>query len=84
MGRDERRVRMLVSNQAGISDRQLDSRDSFSNALGIDSIGIVELIIAIEEDFEIDILDDDAVRMDSVVDVVDYLRGREASVVGFV
>ena len=70
----EDRVRDLVVEQLGVSEDQVNSQASFIDDLGADSLDTVELVMAFEEEFGIDIPDEDAEKMSSVGDAIKYLE----------
>ena len=75
----EDRVRDLVVDQLGVSEDQVDPQASFIDDLGADSLDTVELVMAFEEEFGIDIPDDDAEKMSSVGDAIKYLEDNSKS-----
>ena len=75
----EERVRDLVVDQLGVSEDQVNSQASFIDDLGADSLDTVELVMAFEEEFGIDIPDDDAEKMSSVGDAIKYLEENSKS-----
>ncbi len=75
----ERKVREIVAEQLGISEDEITRDSSFLNDLGADSLDIVELLMALEEEFSVEIPDEDAEKMASVGDVVEYIDARMAS-----
>ena len=70
----EERVRDLVVEQLGVSQDQVNSQASFIDDLGADSLDTVELVMAFEEEFGIDIPDEDAEKMVVVADSIKYLE----------
>ena len=60
--------------QLGVSDSAITLEASFIDDLGADSLDIVELIMALEEEFDIEIPDSDAEKVATVGDVVDYIK----------
>ena len=75
----EERVRDLVVEQLGVSEDQVNPQASFIDDLGADSLDTVELVMAFEEEFGIDIPDDDAEKMSSVGDAIKYLQENSKS-----
>jgi len=75
----EERVRDLVVDQLGVSEDQVNPQASFIDDLGADSLDTVELVMAFEEEFGIDIPDDDAEKMSSVGDAIKYLEENSKS-----
>ena len=75
----EERVRDLVVEQLGVSEDQVNPQASFIDDLGADSLDTVELVMAFEEEFGIDIPDEDAEKMSSVGDAIKYLEDNSKS-----
>jgi acyl carrier protein len=70
----EERVTDLIVEQLGVSQEQVTTGASFVDDLGADSLDTVELVMAFEEEFSIDIPDEDAEKMSNVSDAVKYLE----------
>lgn len=70
----EERVTDLIVEQLGVSQEQVTTEASFVDDLGADSLDTVELVMAFEEEFGIDIPDEDAEKMSNVSDAVKYLE----------
>jgi acyl carrier protein len=70
----EQRVKEIITEQLGVSADQVTPDASFIDDLGADSLDQVELVMALEEEFEIEIPDEDAEKMTTVRDAVEYLR----------
>ena len=68
------KVKGIIVEQLGVADTAVTMEASFIDDLGADSLDIVELIMAIEEEFDIEIPDADAEKVVSVGDVVDYIK----------
>ena len=68
------RVKGIIVEQLGVSDTAITMEASFIDDLGADSLDIVELIMALEEEFDIEIPDADAEKVVTVGDVVDYIK----------
>lgn len=75
----ERKVREIVAEQLGISVEEISRESTFVDDLGADSLDIVELIMALEEEFSLEIPDEDAEKMRTVGDVADYLESKSTS-----
>lgn len=71
---NEQRVKEIITEQLGVSADQVTADASFIDDLGADSLDQVELVMALEEEFEIEIPDEDAEKMTTVRDAVEYLR----------
>ena len=68
------KVKEIIVEQLGVPETSITSEASFVDDLGADSLDIVELVMALEEEFDIEIPDADAEKVVSVGDVVDYLK----------
>lgn len=68
------KVRDILSEQLGINPEEIKMESSFVDDLGADSLDIVELIMALETEFDLEIADEDAEKVSTVGDVVDYLK----------
>ena len=68
------KVKEVIVEQLGVEDEAVKPETSFIDDLGADSLDIVELIMALEEEFDIEIPDEDAEKVVSVQDVVDYIK----------
>ena len=75
----EQRVTDLIVEQLGVSREQVVPKASFIDDLGADSLDIVELVMLLEENFELEIPDEDAERMRTIGDAVTYLQERLGS-----
>lgn len=68
------KVKNIVVEQLGVSEADVQIDSTFIDELGADSLDIVELIMAFEEEFEIEIPDDAAEKIKTVRDAVDYIE----------
>ena len=64
----------IIIEQLGVTETSVTTEASFIDDLGADSLDIVELIMALEEEFDIEIPDSDAEKVVTVGDVVDYIK----------
>jgi acyl carrier protein len=69
------RVRKIVVEQLGVKEDEVSSESSFVDDLGADSLDTVELVMALEEEFETAIPDEDAEKITTVQQAVDYING---------
>ena len=69
----EAKVKEIIVEQLGVDEAQVTSEASFIDDLGADSLDTVELVMAFEEKFDIEIPDEDAEKMRSVGEAVEYL-----------
>lgn len=72
----EARVTDLIVEQLGVSKEEAVMSASFIDDLGADSLDIVELVMTLEETFDIEIPDDDAEKMQTISDAIGYLKER--------
>ena len=70
----EARVREIIVNELGVEPDKVTNEASFVEDLGADSLDTVELVMAFEEEFGVDIPDEDAEKMRTVGDAIAYLR----------
>ena len=68
------KVKNVIIEQLGVAENNITMEASFIDDLGADSLDIVELIMALEEEFDIEIPDSDAEKVVTVGDVVDYIK----------
>ena len=68
------KVKGIIVEQWGVSDSAVNLDASFIDDLGADSLDIVELIMALEEEFDMEIPDTDAEKISTVNDVVEYIK----------
>jgi len=73
----EQRVKQIIVEQLGVDENQVDNSASFVDDLGADSLDIVELVMAFEEAFDIDIPDEDAEKIATVKDAIDYIESKK-------
>lgn len=69
----EAKVKEIVSQQLDVDTNEIKATSSFIEDLGADSLAIVELVLAFEEQFEIDIPDEDTEKIRTVGDAVSYI-----------
>ncbi len=70
----ERRIKDIIAEQLGLEEDEVALNASFVDDLGADSLDIVELIMALEEEFEMEIPDEDAEAILTVKDALNYVR----------
>ena len=73
MAKNQERLIEIISNQLGISAENVTPDASFMEDLGADSLDTVELVMALEEEFDLEIPDSDAEKIQTVQDALDYL-----------
>jgi acyl carrier protein len=70
----EERVKKIVIEQLGVKDDEVTSEASFVDDLGADSLDTVELVMALEEEFDTEIPDDEAEKINTVQAAIDYIN----------
>lgn len=68
------KVKEIIIEQLGVAETSITTEASFIDDLGADSLDIVELIMALEEEFDLEIPDSDAEKVVTVGDVVEYIK----------
>jgi len=68
------KVRAIISEQLGVEEEEITPESAFIEDLGADSLDIVELIMAFEEEFDMEIPEEDADKIATVGDAVEYIR----------
>ncbi len=71
------KIKELIVDQLGVEEEQVKLETSFTDDLEADSLDIVELIMALEEEFDMEISDEEAEKMNTVQDVVDYIEANQ-------
>ncbi|APC40951.1 acyl carrier protein [Clostridium estertheticum] len=67
-------IRACISSQLNIDEEEIKIESSFMNDLGADSLDIVELIMELEEKYDIEIPDEDVEKIATVGDIVEYIK----------
>ncbi len=70
------KVKKIISEQLGVPEGDVKPEASFVNDLGADSLDTVELVMALEEEFGIEIPDEDAEKIATVANAVDYIKAK--------
>lgn len=70
----EKRIKEIVAEQLGVDEAQVTNESSFMDDLGADSLDTVELVMAFEEEFGIEIPDEDAEKITRVKEAVEYIE----------
>ena len=71
------KIKSIVVDQLGVDEDQVTEDTSFVDDLGADSLDTVELIMAFEEEFDIEIPDEDAQKIKTVKDVMEYIEAKQ-------
>ena len=74
----EQKVKDIIVEELGVEREKLAPEASFMEDLGADSLDTVELVMALEEEFEIEIPDEDAEKITTVQQAIDYINERRA------
>ena len=69
----EQRVKKIIAEQLGVNEGEIKDNSSFVDDLGADSLDTVELVMALEEEFETEIPDEEAEKITTVQQAVDYI-----------
>ena len=69
----DERVKQIVAEQLGVDEEQVTDDASFMDDLGADSLDTVELVMALEEEFDVEISDEDAEKIQTVKDAIEYI-----------
>ena len=77
MSNIEERVKKIVCEQLGVKEEEVKASSSFVDDLGADSLDTVELVMALEEEFETEIPDEDAEKITSVQEAIDYVNSNQ-------
>ncbi len=70
----EYRVKKIIADQLGINEEKIEDEYYFIGDLGADSLEIIELIMALEEDFKIRITDNEAEKITTVKEAINYMK----------
>ncbi len=75
----EQRVKEIIADQLGVDVEQIKPESKFVDDLGADSLDVVELIMAFEEEFGVEIPDEDAEKISTVGDVLNYIKEKQGA-----
>ena len=76
MAEVDAKVKKIISEQLGVPESDVKSEASFVNDLGADSLDTVELVMALEEEFGVEIPDEDAEKIATVQNAIDYIKAK--------
>ncbi len=74
----EERVKKIVIEQLGVKEDEVKNEASFVDDLGADSLDTVELVMALEEEFDVEIKDEEAEKITTVQQAIDFIKQRAA------
>ncbi len=77
MAEIEAKVKKIISEQLGVPEADVKPEASFVNDLGADSLDTVELVMALEEEFGVEIPDEDAEKIATVQNAIDYVKAKK-------
>jgi acyl carrier protein len=72
----DQKVKQIIVEQLGVDEAQVDATASFVDDLGADSLDLVELVMAFEEAFDLNIPDDDSEKIKTVRDAIEYIEAK--------
>ena len=75
----EQRVKKIVAEQLGVNESEIKTESSFVDDLGADSLDTVELVMALEDEFETEIPDEEAEKITTVQQAIDYVTAHPTS-----
>jgi acyl carrier protein len=75
----QERVKKIVVEQLGVKEEEVTTEASFVDDLGADSLDTVELVMALEEEFECEIPDEDAEKITTVQQAIDFITAHQAA-----
>jgi len=73
----EAKVKSIIADQLGVGEDEIKPESSFIEDLGADSLDIVELVMAMEEEFEVEIPDEEAENIKTVGDAINYINSHK-------
>jgi len=74
MSNIEEQVKKIVAEQLGVKEEEVNAKSSFVDDLGADSLDTVELVMALEEEFETEIPDEEAEKITTVQQAIDHIK----------
>jgi acyl carrier protein len=74
----EERVKQIIVEQLGVNESEVNPSAKFIDDLGADSLDLVELVMALEEEYNMEISDEDAEKIQSVGDAIEYIKAHAA------
>jgi len=75
----DQRVKKIVAEQLGVNEAEIKTESSFLDDLGADSLDMVELVMALEDEFETEIPDEEAEKIATVQQAIDYISANSKS-----
>jgi len=75
----ESRVKEIIIDQLGVDEKEVTLKAKFIDDLGADSLDLVELVMALEEEYDTEITDEDAEKIQTVGDAIEYIKSHAGS-----
>ncbi len=75
----ESRVKEVIVDQLGVDEKEVTLEAKFIDDLGADSLDLVELVMALEEEYNIEISDEDAEKIQTVGDAIEYIKSHKGA-----
>ena len=75
----ESRVKEIIVDQLGVDEKEVTLEAKFIDDLGADSLDLVELVMALEEEYDTEISDEDAEKIQTVGDAIEYIKAHMAA-----
>lgn len=73
------KVKKIIVDRLGVDESEVTSEASFKDDLGADSLDVVELVMELEDEFELEISDEEAEKINTVGEVVEYIKAHQPS-----